>query len=147
MQNLKKQVIRNAFKYSFMSAPLLYLGFFLDAGINSYSANITGQFFNSVLENRHSAAQSLLGVMLLTLFVSVFVLPLLALGTSILFFHFCLKYDFHITNTFYSKTFENMGKFSGGTVVQKLFRDPGQLLTLLVTIRSEEHTSELQSPS
>ncbi len=137
MQNLKKQVIRNAFKYSFMSAPLLYLGFFLDAGINSYSANITGQFFNSVLENRHSAAQSLLGVMLLTLFVSVFVLPLLALGTSILFFHFCLKYDFHITNTFYSKTFENMGKFSGGTVVQKLFRDPGQLLTLLVTIPSK----------
>lgn len=58
MQNLKKQVVRNAFKYSLISAPLLYLGFFLDAGINSYSANITGQFFNSVLDNQYSAAQN-----------------------------------------------------------------------------------------
>lgn len=137
MLDLKRKVVRNALKSSLITAPLLYLGFFLDAGINSYSANITGQFFNFVLENQHTSAQSMLGVMFLTLLVSVLVLPLLALGTSILFFHFSLKYDFYVTSNFYCKTFESMGRFSGGTIVQKLFRDPGQLLFLLISIPSK----------
>lgn len=134
MKNIKKQVIFEALKYSIISAPLLFLGFFLDAGVNGYSANITGEFFNSVIKNQYSNAQALLGTMIFTLVTCVIVLPLIVLGTNILFFFFSLKHDFRVINSFFSKSYEDMIGFSSGTIVQKLFRDPNQLLTLLVVV-------------
>lgn len=137
MNMTKRQVLFDALKYSMISAPISYLAFFVDAGINSFSTDITGQFFNAVIENQYDVANGLLGRMLFTLLICVVVLPLIVLATNILFFYCSLKYDYHVTSAFYKKRYESMRKFSGGMIVQRLLRDPGQLLMLLATIPSK----------
>lgn len=137
MSITKRQVLFDALKYSLISAPISYIAFFIDAGINSYSADITGRFFNAVIENQYSVAQGLLGRMLFTLMICVVILPMVALGTNILFFYFSIKYDYEVTCAFFEKKYESMREFTSGMIVQRLFRDPGQLLMLLVTIPSK----------
>lgn len=137
MNMTKRQVLFDALKYSLITAPISYLAFFIDAGINSYSTDITGQFFNAVIENQYNIAQGLLGKMLFTLMICVVILPMVVLGTNILFFYFSIKYDYKVTSAFFEKKYERMREFSSGMIVQRLFRDPGQLLMLLVTIPSK----------
>lgn len=133
----KQRAVQEALKYAVISSPLLYVGFFMDAGAKSYSADLTGRFFNAVLENQTAQAQSLMGAMLLTLIASVVILPVIVLLTNIVYFRFSLGYEVDVVSAFFKKTYENAGKFDSGSVAQKLLRDSGKLQSLLVTIPSK----------
>ena len=134
MNRIRKRVVIDALKYSAAFIPLTYIGFFLDAGITSYSASITGRFFNAVLSNQQGTTQELLGAMLMTLLVGVVALPVLALGTNIILFYYGLRHEFSVTRTFFKKSFAQMNGLSGGEVVQRLFRDPNELRMLLTIV-------------
>jgi|GEM_PF-7037473 len=131
MRKIREQTVLSALKYSIAFVPLTFLGFFLDVSITSFSARITGQFFNAVLSAENGLAQTLLGAMFVTLLAAVFALPLLTLLGNAVTFYFGLKHEYHILDTCYRKTFERMMDFSSGEMVQRLFRDPYQLRTLV----------------
>ena len=137
MNNTKKQVVLGALRYVLISAPLLFLGFFLDAGVNSFSAELTGQFFNAILENQTGAARELMAQMVLALVVSVVILPAVVLGTNVIFFHFSLKYETDVINGFFRKNYERMISFDSGCVVQQLLRDTYQLQSVLSILPSK----------
>lgn len=129
--NIRKKVVLDALRFCLVFAPVSYIGFFLNVGVPSYSVSVTGRFFNAILNNQHAAAQSLLGTMLFTLLVAVVALPVFALATNIIIFHFALKHDLYLTSACYKKNYEQMKGYSGGGIVQRLFRDPYQLRTLV----------------
>lgn len=137
MNNTKKRVLMGALRYVFISAPLLFLGFFLDAGVNSYSAELTGQFFDAILENQTNTARGLMIQMVLTLIISVVILPAVVLLTNILFFHYSLKYETDVISAFFRKDYGRMLSFDSGRVVQQLFQDTYQLQSVLSIIPSK----------
>ena len=126
-----RNLVRDSIKYALPSLPLMYLNFFIDAGARSYSADLTGRFFNAILENQYAAARGLLGGMIAMVLVCTLFLPLWAMLTNALYFSLSLKYDLRVTSAFYSKRYERMRAFETGEVAERIFRDPDDLLTLI----------------
>ena len=126
-----RNLVRDSIKYALPSLPLMYLNFFIDAGARSYSADLTGRFFNAILENQYAAARGLLGGMIAMVLVCTVFLPLWAMLTNALYFSLSLKYDLRVTSAFYSKRYERMRAFETGEVAERIFRDPDDLLTLI----------------
>ena len=98
-----RNLVRDSIKYALPSLPLMYLNFFIDAGARSYSADLTGRFFNAILENQYAAARGLLGGMIAMVLVCTLFLPLWAMLTNALYFSLSLKYDLRVTSAFYFK--------------------------------------------
>ena len=126
-----RNLVRDSIKYALPSLPLMYLNFFIDAGARSYSPDLTGRFFNAILENQYAAARGLLGGMIAMVLVCTVFLPLWAMLTNALYFSLSLKYDLRVTSAFYSKRYERMRAFETGEVAERIFRDPDDLLTLI----------------
>ena len=133
-----RNLVRDSIKYALPSLPLMYLNFFIDAGARSYSADLTGRFFNAILENQYAAARGLLGGMIAMVLVCTLFLPLWAMLTNALYFSLSLKYDLRVTSAFYAKRYERMRAFETGEVAERIFRDPDDLLTLIAEIVMRE---------